>query len=173
MPLLVQKFGGSSVANPARFMLRPGAIDAHRQGSQVVVVVSAGGDTTDELIAMARQLSDRPSARELDQLLATGEQVSVAFMAIAIESLGVPAISFTGARSASSPTAFIPRCAFAKSPPSASSRRSERARSSSSRVFRGSIACGYHDPGPGWIGYDGRGPGGRSRGRRLRDLHRC
>ena len=99
MPLLVQKYGGSSLANPEKILRAARrAIAAHRQGSQVVVVVSAVGDTTDELIAMARQISERPSARELDQLLATGEQVSVALMAIAIESLGVPAISFTAAQ---------------------------------------------------------------------------
>ena len=99
MPLLVQKFGGSSVADPDKIKaaaLR--AIDAHRQGWQVVVVVSARGDTTDELIATARQISDRPPARELDMLLATGEQASVALMAMAIEAQGVPAISFTGAQ---------------------------------------------------------------------------
>ena len=97
MPLLVQKFGGTSVADPERILAAARrAIEAHRQGSQVVVVVSARGDTTDDLIAMARQISDRPPGRELDMLLATGEQVSVALMAMAIEALGVPAISFTG-----------------------------------------------------------------------------
>ena len=99
MPLLVQKYGGTSIADPEKILRAARrAIAAHRQGSQVVVVVSAGGDTTDDLIAMARQISDRPPARELDMLLATGEQVSVALMAIAIESLGVPAISFTAAQ---------------------------------------------------------------------------
>jgi aspartate kinase len=99
VPLFVQKFGGTSVADPEKILRAARrAIAAHRQGAQVVVVVSAGGDTTDELIAMARQITERPSARELDMLLATGEQVSVALMAMAIESLGVPAISFTGAQ---------------------------------------------------------------------------
>ncbi len=99
VPLLVQKFGGTSVADPEKILRAARrAIAAHRQGAQVVVVVSARGDTTDELLAMARQISERPPARELDQLLATGEQVSVALMAIAIESLGVPAISFTAAQ---------------------------------------------------------------------------
>jgi aspartate kinase len=97
VPLLVQKFGGSSVADPGKIVAAARrAIEAHRQGSQVVMVVSARGDTTDDLIAMARQISGRPSARELDMLISTGEQVSVALMAIAIEAEGVPAISFTG-----------------------------------------------------------------------------
>ena len=99
MPLLVQKYGGTSVADPEKILRAARrAIAAHRQGSQVVVVVSARGDATDDLLAMARQISDRPPARELDMLLSTGEQVSVALMAIAIESLGVPAISFTAAQ---------------------------------------------------------------------------
>ena len=99
MPLLVQKFGGSSVADPERIMAAARrAIDAHRQGAQVVAVVSACGDTTDELIEMARRISKRPPARELDMLLATGEQVSVALMAMAIKALDIPAVSFTGAQ---------------------------------------------------------------------------
>jgi aspartate kinase len=99
VPPLVQKFGGSSVADPEKIKAAAmRAIEAHRRGCQVVVVVSARGDTTDELIASARQISHRPPARELDMLLATGEQASVALMAMAIEALGVPAISFTGAQ---------------------------------------------------------------------------
>jgi aspartate kinase len=74
------------------------AIRAHRRGLQVLVVVSARGHTTDELIALAKEISERPPAREMDMLLSTGEQVSVALMAMAIQALGVPAISFTGAQ---------------------------------------------------------------------------
>ncbi|MGO9810870.1 MAG: aspartate kinase [Isosphaeraceae bacterium] len=97
MPLLVQKFGGTSVADSNKILAAARrAIQAHRRGEQVLVVVSARGHTTDELIALAREITDRPPAREMDMLLATGEQVSVALMAMAIESLGVPAISFTG-----------------------------------------------------------------------------
>jgi aspartate kinase len=99
VPLLVQKFGGSSVAGPERILAAARrAIEAHREGAQVVVVVSACGDTTDVLIDMARQITARPPARELDMLLATGEQASVALLAMAVESLGVPAVSFTGAQ---------------------------------------------------------------------------
>src|SRR5881409_795351 len=74
------------------------AIRAKQEGHQVIVVVSARGDTTDELIELAREISDHPPAREMDMLLATGEQVSIALMAMAIQSLGQPAISFTGAQ---------------------------------------------------------------------------
>jgi aspartate kinase len=95
--LLVQKFGGTSVADANRIQLAASkAIRAHRNGNGVVVVVSARGHTTDELIAAAAQLSAHPPAREMDMLLSTGEQVSVALMAIAIQAFGIPAISFTG-----------------------------------------------------------------------------
>jgi len=99
VPLVLQKFGGTSVADPGRVQAAARrAIEAYRQGAQVVVVVSARGDATDDLIKMARQVTERPPARELDMLLSTGEQVSVALMAMAIEAMGVPAISFTGAQ---------------------------------------------------------------------------
>jgi aspartate kinase len=74
------------------------AIRARQEGQQVIVVVSARGDTTDELIDLAREITDQPPAREMDMLLATGEQVSIALMAMAIQALGQPAISFTGAQ---------------------------------------------------------------------------
>src|SRR5262249_40696274 len=67
-------------------------------GRQVLVVVSARGDTTDELISLAREISERPPAREMDMLLSTGEQISIALMAMAIQTLGEKAISFTGAQ---------------------------------------------------------------------------
>ena len=99
MGLLVQKFGGTSVANSEKILAAARrAIRAHRAGDQVVVVVSARGHTTDELIALAQEISDPPPARELDMLISTGEQVSVALMAMAIQALGVPAISFTGSQ---------------------------------------------------------------------------
>jgi aspartate kinase len=99
LSLLVQKFGGTSVADSDKILAAARrAIQAHHRGEQVLVVVSARGHTTDELIALAKEISDRPPAREMDMLLSTGEQVSVALMAMAIESLGVPAISFTGAQ---------------------------------------------------------------------------
>src|SRR5688572_10625716 len=74
------------------------AIRAKQAGSQVIVVVSARGDTTDELIELARQISDHPPAREMDMLLSTGEQISIALLAMAIQSLGEQAVSFTGAQ---------------------------------------------------------------------------
>ena len=99
MPLLVQKFGGTSLADSGKILAAARrAIQAHKRGDQVLVVVSARGHTTDELIELAKEITENPPAREMDMLLATGEQVSVALMAMAIDSLGVPAISFTGAQ---------------------------------------------------------------------------
>ncbi len=95
--LIVQKFGGSSVADAPRIIAAAQrAVDAKRAGHQVVMVVSARGDKTDELIELAKQLGDNPPPREMDMLLATGEQESVALVAMAVQALGEPAISLTG-----------------------------------------------------------------------------
>jgi aspartate kinase len=97
MAVVVQKFGGSSVANAERIMRAARrAVRAKHEGNQVVVVVSARGDTTDDLIQLASEISENPPDREMDMLLATGEQISIALMAMAIQELGEPAVSFTG-----------------------------------------------------------------------------
>ncbi|MHB1422233.1 MAG: aspartate kinase [Gemmataceae bacterium] len=99
MRLLVQKFGGTSVANAQRIMAAARrAIRAKQEGNQVIVVVSARGDTTDDLIELAREITEQPPAREMDMLLSTGEQISIALVAMAIQTLGERAISFTGAQ---------------------------------------------------------------------------
>lgn len=97
MALIVQKYGGSSVANAERIKnVAKRVIKTKKAGNQVVVVVSAMGDMTDDLIALSEQLTINPSDREMDMLLSTGEQVSVALLAMAIEEMGQSAISFTG-----------------------------------------------------------------------------
>src|SRR5438552_3069558 len=99
LSLTVQKFGGTSVATAERIMAAARRVlRAKQAGNQVIVVVSARGDTTDELIALAHEINDHPPAREMDMLLSTGEQISIALMAMAIQALGQPAISFTGAQ---------------------------------------------------------------------------
>lgn len=99
MPLIVQKFGGTSVANAEKIRAAARrAIRAQQNGNQVVMVVSAMGHQTDHLVDLARQITDDPSGREMDMLLSTGEQVSVALMAMAIHSLGHKAVSLTGAQ---------------------------------------------------------------------------
>jgi aspartate kinase len=99
MGVILQKFGGTSVANAERIhTAAKRAIGAKEKGNQVVVVVSAMGDTTDDLLAMAREVCKDcpPPKREMDQLLATGEQVTIALMAMALHAQGHHAISFTG-----------------------------------------------------------------------------
>jgi len=99
MSLIVQKFGGSSVANIDRIKKVAERVASYRRkGHKLVVVVSALGDTTDELIELVNQITDEPPEREMDMLLSTGEQVSVAILAIALDKLGFGAISFTGAQ---------------------------------------------------------------------------
>ena len=96
-PLIVQKYGGSSVANVERIQhVARRIVEAKKTGCALVVVVSALGDTTDELIDLVHKITHEPNEREMDMLLSTGEQVSVALLAIAIHQLGVKAISFTG-----------------------------------------------------------------------------
>jgi aspartate kinase len=97
MSLIVQKFGGTSVANAEKILTAARrAIRAQQDGHQVVMVVSAMGKQTDALLEMAEQICDDPPAREMDMLLSTGEQVSVALMAMAIHALGSQAVSLTG-----------------------------------------------------------------------------
>lgn len=97
MGIIVQKFGGSSVADAQRVRnVANRVVDTYRDGNSVVVVVSAQGDTTDDLIEKAREINENPSKREMDMLLATGEQISIALLAMAIEKIGAPVISLTG-----------------------------------------------------------------------------
>jgi len=97
MQLIVQKFGGTSVADATRMKAAARrAVNAHSAGNRVIVVVSARGKMTDELLELAYEINDNPSTRELDSLLSTGEQMSSALMAMAIHSFGIPAVSFVG-----------------------------------------------------------------------------
>ena len=100
MSIVVQKYGGSSVADVAKLQKVAARVMRTRaQGHDVVVVVSAMGDTTDELLSLAKQVSANPDRRELDMLLTTGERISMALLSIAIRELGGDAISFTGSQS--------------------------------------------------------------------------
>jgi len=98
--VVVQKYGGSSVADVQRIRGVADRVAATRAaGHDVVVVVSAMGDTTDELIALARQVTDNPARRELDMLLSAGERISMALLSLALNARHVPAVSFTGSQS--------------------------------------------------------------------------
>ena len=97
MATFVQKFGGTSVGDVERIGRCAARIKQRvDEGHRVVVVVSAMGHTTDELISLAKEVNDQASRRELDMLMATGEQVSVALLALALQRIGVPATSLTG-----------------------------------------------------------------------------
>ena len=99
MSLIVQKYGGTSVADAERIKNVAGRIARTKdEGNQVVVVASAMGDTTDELIKLADQLSEKPNSREMDVLLSTGEVVTTTLLAMALHSMGYPAISLSGAQ---------------------------------------------------------------------------
>lgn len=97
MSLIVQKFGGSSVANAERvFRVASRIVETYDEGNDVVVVVSAQGDTTDDLIEKAKEINKEASKREMDVLLSAGEQISMSLLAMAIEKLGRPVVSLTG-----------------------------------------------------------------------------
>src|SRR5712672_1585419 len=100
MSIVVQKYGGSSVADVSRMkQVAERVMRTRREGHDVVVVVSAMGDTTDDLLALAKQVSPNPDRRELDMLLTAGERISMTLLSIAIRELGGDAISFTGSQS--------------------------------------------------------------------------
>src|ERR1043166_361833 len=97
--LIVQKYGGTSVGNPERIKnVAARVAKYHAKGDQIVVVVSAMSGVTDNLIKLAKELMPLPNEREMDMLLATGEQTTIALTAISLHSMGVPAVSLTGAQ---------------------------------------------------------------------------
>lgn len=99
MALIVKKFGGSSVATPDKMRaIVQRVLKGKQEGDKIVIVVSAMGDTTDELVSLAKQITSKAYGREMDMLLSTGEQVSIALMAMAFQEAGQKAISFTGAQ---------------------------------------------------------------------------
>ena len=97
--LIVQKFGGTSVADPDRIRaVADHVVRTRRAGNDVVVVVSAMGKTTDDLVRLAHDVSEHPGGREMDMLLTAGERISMALLSMAVENLGQPAVSFTGSQ---------------------------------------------------------------------------
>jgi len=100
LPIVVQKYGGSSVADVQKMQKVADRIAATKSaGRDVVVVVSAMGDTTDDLLALAKQVCESPARRELDMLLSAGERISMALLSMALNARGIPAVSFTGSQS--------------------------------------------------------------------------
>lgn len=115
MSLIVQKFGGSSVKDTEHVMNVARIVtDTYKKGNDVVVVVSAQGDTTDDLIAKYKEIDSNPSERERDMLLAAGEQISISLLAMAIQSLGFPAVSLLGWQAGFSTTSSHTRARIKK-----------------------------------------------------------
>ena len=99
MSLIVQKYGGTSVANPESLkIVAEKIINAKKEDNQVVVVVSAMGSSTDELISLANELSEEPSPREMDMLLSAGERITMSLLAMHLNSLGYDSFSLTGSQ---------------------------------------------------------------------------
>ena len=123
MALIVQKYGGTSVGDADKIKNVARRIAARQEkGDELVVVVSAMGHTTDDLIALAHQINPHPEDRELDVLLSTGETVSSTLMAMALHEMGLPAISLSGLKPASAPRAASAAPASSRWTPSASTR---------------------------------------------------
>src|SRR5258708_34542920 len=98
-PIIVQKYGGACLETPAKIRAVASSLaDLHSRGHRVVAIVSAMGETTDDLVRLAYQVSPHPNRRELDMLLTTGERISMALMGMALNDLGCRAISFTGSQ---------------------------------------------------------------------------
>jgi aspartate kinase len=135
--LVVQKYGGSSVADAEGIKrVARRIVDTRKAGHDVVVIVSAMGDTTDDLMDLASQVTPTPPPRELDMLLTAGERISAALLAMATASLGVHARSFTGSQAGVLTTAQHGDAGSSTSPRAGSRRRSRRATSRSSPASR-------------------------------------
>ena len=134
---VVMKFGGTSVGGPgAAEGRRAAARRAREAGNRVVGVLSAMGDTTDELLDLAHEVSERPDPRELDMLISVGERISCALAAMAIEDLGHEAISLTGSQAGIVTDTVHGKAKIVEVRARGSTRRSTRAASSSSRASR-------------------------------------
>ena len=179
MALLVQKFGGTSVGSVDRIKAVAERVRHSRgSGHELVVVVSAMGKTTDELTRLAYTVSPEPPRRELDMLLASGEQVSIALLSMALQELGVPSVSMTGHQGGHRDR----RCPRPRPHPRNSHRSHSQLPGRRCRGGGGWISGhhqqrqrqpGDHHPGSRRVGHLRGGAGGGAGGRLLRDLHRC
>jgi len=174
MSLIVQKYGGTSVANPERIQSVAQRVAAYRaKGDQVVVVVSAMSGVTDSLIQMARKIMPLPSEREMDMLLSTGEQTTIALTAIALHALGVPAVSLTGAQAGIVTDGVHSKARIKNITPKQIRALLDQGQVVIVAGFQGQTMEGQITTlGPGRIGPHRHRPGRRPQGRPLPDLHR-
>ncbi len=175
MSLIVQKFGGSSVKDAQRIRNVAGIIaETYLAGNDVIVVLSAQGDTTDDLIAKAEEINPHASKREMDMLLSTGEQISVALCAMALEAMGLPCVSLTAWQVGIQST-----CRSLRRPDQEDRLRADPGGAGPAPDRAGDRLPGrgpqrrHHHPGPGRIRYQRRGAGGGLPGGSVPDLHRC
>jgi aspartate kinase len=175
MALIVQKFGGSSVANADRIRNVARIItDTYKAGNDVVVVLSAQGDTTDDLIEKAAELNPKASKREMDMLLATGEQQSIALAAMCIQGMGFPVISLTGWQVGMRTDSGYGNARIKRV---AGTRISEELDKGKIVIVAGFQGINKYDdittPGPWRLGHLCGGPGCLAERRPVSDLHRC
>ena len=173
--LVVQKYGGSSVSDADRIRrVAERIVETKKQGNDVVVVVSAMGDTTDDLLDLAKQVCPSPPPREMDMLLTAGERISNALVAMAIESLGAQARSFTGSQAGVITTGIHGNAKIIDVTPGPVALGARRGPDRAGRRIPGGQPGhqGRHHTGPRRLRHHRRGAGRRARRRRLRDLHR-
>ena len=174
MPIVVQKYGGSSVADVDRIRQAAARVMRTRAaGLDVVVVVSAMGDTTDGLLALAKRVSGEPDRRELDMLLSAGERISMALLSMAIRELGGDAISFTGSQSGIITNDRHVDARIIEVRPFRVQDELARGRSCHRRLPGRVVSARGHDAGPRRQRHDRGRDGGGARRRVLRDLLRC
>ena len=172
MSLIVQKFGGSSVRDAQRIRNVAGIIaETYLEGNDVLVVLSAQGDTTDDLIAKAEEINSHPSKREMDMLLSTGEQISVALCAMALESMGLPCVSLTAWQVGIQTTAVHGDARIKRIDSERVQAELDQHRIVLITGFQGMDRAG--DPGPGRQRHQCCGAGGGVPGQTVPDLHGC
>ena len=175
MALVVQKYGGSSVSDAERIRrVAERIVETKKAGNDVVVVVSAMGDTTDDLLDLARQVCPAPPPREMDMLLTSGERISNALVAMAIESLGAQARSFTGSQAGVITTGTHGNAKIIDVTPGRLRQALDEGQIVLVAGFQG-VSQDSKDVttlGRGGVGHHRRRAGRRTERRRLRDLHR-
>ena len=176
MSLVVQKYGGTSVGDASRIRSVAGRVAARRRsGDSIVVIVSAMGHTTDELIRLSSEVSPHHHPREMDMLLTAGERISMALLAMAIRDEGIEAVSLTGSQAGILTDTSHGHAKIREIKPSRVVEGLDLGKVVIVAGFQGVSpdTKGDHDPRPWRIGCHRRRDGGGPRRGRLRDLHRC